>query len=175
MIKHSIKAMCLSLSIVSITLTGCSSQPVAGTEAVLVPVKTELKLGYKSNQVSQTQKVNDKARDFIVTQFKANAEQIEVIAYSAKGQQLQAKLQSQLGKYRPWMSYKTERKTNSLHDVLIRAKRSQVIKPPCQALGSHNAWTMQDGCFVDRARNKSLATPSTLKPVVSELSIAEEK
>ncbi len=175
MIKHSIKAMCLSLSIVSITLTGCSSQPVAGTEAVLVPVKTELKLGYKSNQVSQTQKVNDKARDFIVTQFKANAEQIEVIAYSAKGQQLQAKLQSQLGKYRPWMSYKTERKTNSLHDVLIRAKRTQVIMPPCQALGSHNAWTMQDGCFVDRARNKSLATPSTLKPVVSELSIAEEK
>ncbi|NOH21843.1 hypothetical protein [Vibrio europaeus] len=175
MIKHSIKALCLSLSIVSISLTGCSSQPVTGTEAVLVPVKTELKLGYKSNQGSQTQKVNDKARDFIVTQFEANAEQIEVIAYSAKGQQLQAKLQSQLGKYRPWMSYKTERKTNSVHDVLIRAKRTQVIMPPCQALGSHNAWTMQDDCFVGRARNKSLATPSTLKPVVSELSIAEEK
>ncbi|WP_414932787.1 hypothetical protein [Vibrio europaeus] len=175
MIKHSLKTVCLSLSVSCVLLTGCSNQPLAGTEAVLVPVKTELKLGYKSNQASQTQKVNDKARDFIVTQFEANAEQIEVIAYSAKGQQLQAKLQSQLGKYRPWMSYKTERKTNPLHDVLIRAKRTQVIMPPCQALGSHNAWTMQDGCFVDRARNKSLATPSTLKPVVSELSIAEEK
>jgi len=175
MIKHSFKAVCLSLSLATVLLAGCSNQPVTGTEAVLVPVKTELKLGYKSNQTSDAQKLNNKARDFIVGQFAADAEQIEVVAYSAKGQQLQAKLQSQLGKYRPWMSYKIERKTNSLHDVLIRAKRTQVIMPPCQALGSHNAWSMQDGCFVDRARNKSLATPSTLKPAVSELSIAEEK
>lgn len=175
MIKSNIKALCFAITLAGVTLTGCSSQPITGTEAVLVPVKTELKLGYKAKIATAKQKLDRKAHDFIVNQFESGAEQVTVIAYSPKGQQLQKTLQSQLGKYRPWIRYQTEQKVNNNNDLLIRAERTQVIMPPCQSLGSYNAWSMQDGCFVERARNKSLATPTTLKPVVSELSLAEEK
>ncbi|USD67757.1 hypothetical protein [Vibrio sp. SCSIO 43136] len=173
MINAWTKSSVVILSVL-LSVTGCTNQPVTGTEAVLVPVTTELKLGYKSQKSTEKKKLDKKAAEFIVAQMHSHAEKIYVTANTKQGQQLQAKLKQALGEYAPWIEYKTELKARATSDLVIRSERTQVIMPPCEALGAYNTWSMQDGCFVDRARNKSLATPSTLKPVVSELSILED-
>jgi|GEM_PF-1760780 len=174
MIRMTLKNVALLAASLTL-LAGCSGQPVTGTEAVLVPVKTELKLGYKSHKASEKNKLQQKARDFVVKQFEQNAERIVIVSHSKAGGQLQAKLKRDLGKYQQWVEYQQQPKAKATNDIVLTAYRTQVIMPPCPPLSSANDWTMQDGCFVDRARQKSLATPSTLKPVVSELSIYDQE
>ncbi|SON51889.1 hypothetical protein [Vibrio tapetis] len=169
-IKHTL------VTLAAITLlAGCSGKPITGTEAVLVPVKAELKLGYKSTKQVEKNKLEQKARDFVVSQFEQDAERIVIVAHTKAGKQLQAKLKSDLGKYQQWIEYQQQDNGKATSDIVLTSHRTQVIMPPCPQLSSSNTWSMQDGCFVDRARQKSLATPSTLTPVVSELSIYDQE
>ncbi len=165
-----------SIGLSIMLLTGCSQGPsVVGTEAVLVPLSAELKLGAKTNKASDQNKVYLRARDFVVAQFEQGAEKIVITAMTKKGQQLQAKMKRNLGKYQQWIDYKVEVKPYSSTDLFLVSNRTQVLIPPCQPLGQYNAWEQQDGCFSERARNKQLATPSTLMPVVSEMSIEQRE
>ncbi|OZS44267.1 hypothetical protein [Photobacterium sanguinicancri] len=176
-ITKSTKQTLLVSIVLSLTLlSGCSQGPaVVGTEAVLVPLSTELKIGAKTNRAADQNKVYLRARDFVITQFDQGAEKVVITAVTKKGKQLQAKMKRNLGKYQQWIDYKIEVKPHSSTDLFLVANRTQVLIPPCQPLGQYNAWDQQDGCFSERARNKQLATPSTLMPVVSEMTIEQRE
>ncbi|MGF1691806.1 hypothetical protein [Photobacterium kagoshimensis] len=164
--------ICLS----TLLLSGCSQGPaMTGTEAVLVPTTAELKLSVKTNKSVDKDKLYQRAYDFIVQQFEHNAERIVVTANTRTGKQTQAKLKQTLGQYQQWVDYKFESKPRSAVDLYIKANKTQVVIPPCQPLGQYNAWEQQDGCFSERARNKQLATPSTLMPVASEMTIEQRE
>ncbi|MGF1787949.1 hypothetical protein L4D00_19325 [Photobacterium swingsii] len=160
----------------SFLLAGCSQGPsVEGSEAVLVPMNAQLQLAVKTKKKTDQDKVYLRAHDFIVQQFEQHAEQLVITANTKAGQRIQSQLKSNLGKYQQWIEYKFENKPRSNEDLVIIAKRTEVVIPPCHALGQYNLWDQQDGCFTERARNKQLATPSTLIPVASEMTIDQRE
>ncbi|MDO6498445.1 hypothetical protein [Photobacterium sanguinicancri] len=160
----------------SLLLVGCSQGPaVIGSEAVLVPMTAELQLAAKTQKKADQEKIYLRAHDFIVQQFEQHAEKIVVTANTTVGKRIQGKLKRNLGKYQQWIDYKFEHKPHSDEDLFIIANRTEVIIPPCEALGQYNIWDQQDGCFTERARSKQLATPSTLMPVESEMTIEQRE
>ncbi|OAN13662.1 hypothetical protein A3K86_13890 [Photobacterium jeanii] len=166
----------LVVGVGALLLVGCSQGPaVTGTEAALVPTSAELKLAVKTKKNSDKDKLYQRASDFIVQQFEQDAERIVVTANTKAGKQVQAKLKRNLGKYQQWIEYRVENKPRASVDLFVKSNKTQVIIPPCAPLGQYNVWEQQDGCFSERARNKQLATPSTLLPVVSEMAIEQRE
>lgn len=152
-------------------LAGCAQPSPSGTKTVLVPVESELILKAKTSATRQS--LLDEAQAFIDRELQSGAERIEVLALGKEARWVSEKLKKHFALQQRQLDYRHDDaivpKSNQAQLRLI-VHRTELFIPECPPFSLADMWSLPQGCYVERSRNRSLHRPSSLLPVAVELS-----